>query len=236
MEEKENLKQRNELRREPKFSPPERFHLGDDFYAWEMQTRMYIKQFRETPQRDVVLSLLSREAFSKVIDCRFPDDIDQFFQLLRRHVGGLKPSSNYVLEFNTRMQRSDECVTEFVRQLVRLAHSREFGRTEAEREQRILQRIPDGLLSEMNRIEFILRPPKSLDEAEELAIILDEVSWTAGNSDLTTCSTTVALRTLIPPNTLLTASFRVNQHYSSTVVQCYHCEGIGHLARMVSFK
>ncbi|THD18819.1 hypothetical protein D915_010567 [Fasciola hepatica] len=108
-------------RREPPYPVPDKLSLEDDASVWEAQTKRYIQRFLAEEQADLILTLLSKEVFSKLLDYEIPQDVNSIFALLREIVDGPVAQADRQNEFHLRTQPEGERLTEYLSVLRRLA-------------------------------------------------------------------------------------------------------------------
>ena len=156
---------------------PERFDMGGDFALWELETRVYLRQFPPERRNDVILSLLTGEAFlvaarSKVFSHEFSEAT---FDELRKLLDTPFLPVEYRQQFKTRKQREGESVRNFAWALVELV-KRGYGEESSEaQEARVLEQFTEGVSGRSARRKFILQPPATVDEAIEQALELEKL-------------------------------------------------------------
>lgn len=127
--------------RKPLVPAPEKFSMGDDFHIWESQVRRYLRFVPVYERCDMVLSLLSREAYGKIMDCDIPDNVDELLQLLRVYISESLPCVEYRCQFHERRQILGESLLDFIANLRRLARLAFPSDNVEVREKKVLERF-----------------------------------------------------------------------------------------------
>ena len=146
---------------------PEKFNIGGDFSLWHKKTEIYIRNFPQDKQQDVILSLLDGEAFHLAVESNIfstPVSSDTFNRL-RQLVDTPKLPVEYRQELKQRCQLPGENVRVYARSLRELA-LRAFDPVNEEYiEKRVLEQFIDGVSLTSIKRKFHLHPPATLDAA-----------------------------------------------------------------------
>ncbi|THD22071.1 hypothetical protein D915_007255 [Fasciola hepatica] len=161
-------------RREPPYPVPDKLSLGDDVSVWEGQTKRYIQRFPADERIDLILTLLSKEVFSKLLDHGVPEDVNSLFALLRRIADSPVAEVDRQNEFYVRTQAEGERLVEYLSALRRLARLRFPEEAREGRESRILSRFLAKVRDPMAKVFLRLQPPKDLATLESTSTRLDQ--------------------------------------------------------------
>ena len=124
---------------------PEKFNLHDDYDIWEAQVRRFVKHFKQCDRTDVVLNLVGKDAYSRIVDTDHPEDVDDLFRFLRRRIGQGVSTDAYKREFFAREQRDEETLRDCIMDLRRLARNA-FPESKRNRQEfRVLERLLVGV-------------------------------------------------------------------------------------------
>ncbi|TPP60848.1 hypothetical protein FGIG_01350 [Fasciola gigantica] len=203
-------------RREPSYPVPDKLSLGDDASVWEAQTKRYIQRFPAEEQADLILTLLSKEVFSKLLDYGVPQDVNSIFAWLREIVDSPVAEVDRKNEFYVRTQAEGERLMEYLsvlRRLTRLGFPEEARK---DRENRILSRFLVWVRDPMAKVFLRLQPPKDLAALESTSTTLDQ---TGGGMNVTT------------PGIFAVSAKTERQPAVRDVKVCYYCQKPGHIAR-----
>ncbi|THD19318.1 Retrovirus Pol polyprotein from transposon 17.6 [Fasciola hepatica] len=203
-------------RREPPYPVPDKLSLGDDASVWEAQTKRYIHRFPADEQVDLILTLLSKEVFIKLLDHGVPQDVNSLFALLRQIADSPVAEVDRQNEFYVRTQAEGERLVEYLSVLRRLARLRFPEEAREDRESRILSRFLAGVRDPMAKVFLRLQPPKDLATLESTSTTLDQ---TGGGMNVTT------------PGIFAVLARTGRQPAVREVKVCYHCQKPGHIAR-----
>ncbi|TPP59119.1 hypothetical protein FGIG_12618, partial [Fasciola gigantica] len=203
-------------RREPPYPVPDRLFLGDDASVWEAQKRRYIQRFPADEQVDLILTLLSREVFGKLLDHGVPQDVNSLFALLRKISGSPVAEFDRQNEFYVRTQAEGERLVKYLSVLRRLARLGFPEEAREDRESRILSRFLAGVRDPMAKVFLRLQPPKDLVTLEPTGTTLGQ---TGGGMNVTT------------PGIFAVSAKTGRQPASREVKVCYYCQKPGHITR-----
>ncbi|TPP56012.1 hypothetical protein FGIG_11219 [Fasciola gigantica] len=202
-------------RREPPYPVPDKLSLGDDASIWEAQTKRYIQRFLAEEQADLILTLLSKEVFSKLLDYGVPQDVNSIFARLRDIVDSPVAEVDRQNEFYERAQPGGERLMEYLPVLRRLARLQFPEKAREDRENGILNRFLPGVRDPMAKVFFRLQPPKDLAALESTSTTLDQ---TGGGMNVTT------------PGTFAVSAKTGRQPAVRDLKVCYYCQKPGHIA------
>ncbi|THD18639.1 hypothetical protein D915_010706 [Fasciola hepatica] len=202
--------------RKPPYPVPDRLSSGDDASVWEAQTKRYIQLFPADEQVDLILTLLSKEVFSKLIDHGVPQDVNSLFALLRQIADSPVVEVDRQNEFYVRTQAEGERLVEYLSLLRRLARLRFPEEAKEDRESRILSRFLAEAQDPMAKGFLRLQPPKDLPNSESNSTTLDQ---TGGGMNVTT------------PGVFAVSAKIGRQPAVREVKVCYYCQKPGHIAR-----
>ncbi|KAA3678006.1 uncharacterized protein DEA37_0008956 [Paragonimus westermani] len=227
------------VRHEHGLPAPEKYTIGEDFHIWEAQVRRYVRHFNPEQQVDIVLSLISREAYGKIVDFDIPENLEDLFHFLRRRIAGLRPAVEYRKKFHERRQLSTERLMDYMQQLRRLARMAFVEETQEQREGRILERFLEGIRQPQCQREFLIRPPKTLAKAEKLAELLDQVEHVESGDENFACVTQSTPADRLQGQIVRKSAYARGGHCTQchpkvkapNWQRCFTCGRHGHLAR-----
>ncbi|THD19642.1 hypothetical protein D915_009304 [Fasciola hepatica] len=143
-------------RREPPYPVQDKLSLGDDASVWEAQTKRCIRLFPADDQVDLILALLSKEVFSKLLDHGIPQDVNSLFALLRQIADSPVAEVDRQNEFYVRTQAEGERLVVYLSVLLRLARLGFPEKAREDRESRILNRFLAGVRDPMAKVFLLL--------------------------------------------------------------------------------
>ncbi|TPP64425.1 Retrovirus Pol polyprotein from transposon 17.6 [Fasciola gigantica] len=161
-------------RQESPYPMPDKLSLGDDSSVWEAKTKRYIQRFPADEQVDLILTLLSKEVFSKLLDHGVPQDVNSLFALLRQIADSPVAEVDRQNEFYVRTQEEGERLVEYLSVLRRLDRLGFPEEAREDRESRILSRFLAGVRDPMAKVFLRLQPPKDLATLESTSTTLDQ--------------------------------------------------------------